>query len=130
MDKYEKMGLFAGVSGATLGATLWLILLGVAISSSVLTLFPMVFGIVCVYGVIKLYNARPQRKLSITGLAVIWLILWNAILCNLYFDRIPEMIGNISTGKEQISLIQVNGMFVVFFLVGFGLILADIIWER
>lgn len=129
MDKYEKIGLFAGVAGVTLGATAWLILLGSAIRSAVLIVLPVIFGIVCVYAVIRLYSAKPGRKLSIMGLAVIWLIFWNAILCNLYFDKIPQSIGNISTGKDQLSLVQINGMFVLFFLIGCGLILADIIRE-
>ncbi len=127
MDRGEKLGLIGGIGGAALGATLWLVILGVVIRSTLLIALPLIIGSICVYSAMRLYNIMPERKFSILGLAFIWLVFWNAILCNFYFEKIPQNIGNISTGKNQISLAQINIMFALFFLAGCGLVLRDII---
>lgn len=127
MDKNERIGLIGGIGGSILGATLWLVILGIVIKSTLLIILPVIFGIICFYTAMWSYNRRPERKLSIIGLAIIWLVFWNMLLCNYYYTMIPQNIGSITTGKEQFSLVQVNVMFIIFFLVGCGMVLRDIV---
>lgn len=127
MDKNERIGLIFGIAGSALGATLWLVILGVIIKSTLLIVLPIIVGALCIYATIKFYNIQPNKKSSIFGLAIIWLIFWNMLLCNLYFDKIPQSVGAMTTGKTLFSLIQINVMFLIFFLIGCGLIIRDIV---
>jgi len=129
MDKGERMGFIMGTAGATLGALLWLVILGIVIRSILLIVLPVIFGLTCVVAAVKLYSMRPQKKLSIMGLAILWLIFWNSLLANFYYERIPQNVGTLTTGKNQFSLMHINIMLAVFFLAGCVLIVKDILSE-
>jgi hypothetical protein len=116
MTHLQKIGIVAGVIGTFLGCTAWMFLLGFALGEPVLIIAPIATGALCGGVGLWLFKVRPRRYLGICGLAGLWLVMLNGILANAYFDRIPETLGGMSTGKTGWALFQVN-----FFVVALGL---------
>ncbi|MCM8784346.1 MAG: hypothetical protein NC818_06220 [Candidatus Omnitrophica bacterium] len=127
MQRGERIGIIAGAMGSSLGTMLWLVILGVLIKSVVLIILPLIVVLVSVTGVAKLYSMNPERKLSIIGILITWLIFWNVILLNYYYDKIPQSIGNITTAKSNIPLAEINCMLALFFIIGCVFMVKDIV---
>lgn len=127
MDKGVNIGIFAGIAGAVLGSMLWIVILGLAIRSTLLIILPIIISGLTIPVAARLYTAYPERKLSISGLITAWLVGWNLALLNLNYKNIPQSFGLITTGKESCSLVQINLMLGIFFIIGCILIAVDII---
>lgn len=92
MMQTNKVAVLASVVGMTIGFVSWLIVLGFVLESFLLIFLPLGFGIVCVWGAMKLYSKNPERKFSIMGVSVIWLMILNFFLANSYYEMIPETV--------------------------------------
>lgn len=130
MTQGEKAGLIGGTVGATIGGTCWLIVLGVVLRSPVYTLIPILWGLVCIVAVVKLYSINPKRKFLLMGTALLWIVLLNFILANILYDKIPDTLAGASTGKDQISLLKVNVFLGIVSLLGFFFLIRDIFETR
>ena len=127
MAKPERFTIIMAVTGAVVGGLCWLVIMGIALKSWTCILIPVFLGAFCLYGVIKLYSRHPTRKFTIIGLAILWLVIINFISVNALYDSIPDTLGGISTGKNQISLNMLNLYLGIFSLAGFIFIIVDIL---
>ena len=130
MGKEEKAGLVWGVVGASLGSLAWAVLLGISIGSFGVAIAAAAGAAACIILSIKAYELKPERKLSIIGVSLVWLALLNIVFLNILYERIPEMVGGISTGKSQISLPALNVFLGAFFLAGLILFMTDIVRKK
>ena len=130
MTQSQKTGVIGGTIGATIGFTAWLIIMGISIKSPLIILMPIIWGLICVVGVIKLYNINPSRKFAIVGIGLLWLVVLNFILGNILYDKIPDTLGSISTGKEQFSLVKINIFLGLMALLGFYFLIKDILEKK
>lgn len=123
----EKIGLIGGAVGATVGGLSWLIILGIVLKSPLYTVLPILWGIVCIVAVVKLYAINPQRFCAIIGTAILWIMVLNIMLGNMLYESIPDTVGGMSTGKEQMSLLMINVFMALFLVPGFFLLVRDIV---
>lgn len=126
----EKLGLIGGTIGTAIGGTSWLIILGISLKSILLATVPVLWGLIGVIAVIKLYDINPERKFLIIGAGILWIIVLNFILGNILYDKIPDTLGGMSTGKDQLSLLHINIFLGLILLLGFWFILRDIFETR
>ena len=126
----EKAGLIGGAIGTTIGGTSWLIILGISMKSILLATVPVLWGLVGVIAVIKFYDINPERKFLIIGAGILWIVVLNFILGNILYDKIPDTLAGMSTGKDQFSLLQINIFLGLISLLGFYFILRDIFETR
>lgn len=130
MSQPTKPGIVGGSIGSAIGGTAWLIVIGIYIKSLPIVLITVVGAILCITGAIKLFSINPARKFSILGLLILWLVVLNFAMGNIIYDRIPDTIGGISTGKEQFSLVQFNIFLAMMSILGFFFIVKDILSKK
>lgn len=130
MKQSEKTGVVGGTIGGTIGGTAWLIIGGISIKSSITISIPIIWGLICVVAVIKLYNISPKRKFAIIGLGLLWLVILNFILGNIIYDKLPDTLGGISAGKELFSLTRLNIFLGFASLFGFYFLIKDILEKK
>ena len=130
MNQSEKTAVIWGIIGATLGGTLWIIIMGISMKSVPAILLPIIWGVVCVIGALKLYDINPTRKFAVMGAGILWLIILNFVFINLIYDKIPSVLGGISTGKEQISLAKINVFLGLISILGFFFLVKDIVKKQ
>ncbi|GBD39363.1 hypothetical protein HRbin37_01642 [bacterium HR37] len=126
MTKSEKIGVVVGVIGASVGSLSWIVIAGASMGAWPFIVLPLLFGVVCVVSTIRLYTLYPQSKFTIMGLAILWLSILNLIFGNLIYDRLPENILDVPTGKESFSLLKLNLFIGLISLLGFCLVLVDV----
>ena len=124
------MAQIGTTAGITLGGTAWLIVLGIAVKSQFIIMLPILFGALCIFGSLYLYHRYPERKFAINGAAILWLIVWNSILANALYDKIPDSVGGITTGKNQFSLAQVNVILIALTVLGMWFLIKDIMQKN
>ena len=130
MSQSKRKHFIGGVIGGTIGGICWMIIAGIAIKSSLLIVLPIVWGLICIVGEVKLYNDYPERKFAIMGLGIFWLLILAFIVVNNIYDKIPETLWRITTGKNQLSLLKLNIFLGCFSLWGFYWIIKDIIQKK
>lgn len=130
MEDPKKMGLIFGSFGTILGGVLWLVILGVVLKSLLLILVPFLLGIVCFILVVVLSNRYPEKYLAILGMVIVFITFINLLFVNLFFDKIPDTIGGITTGKAGFNIIQINLLLGAMLLIGFFLSLKDILKKK
>jgi glucan phosphoethanolaminetransferase (alkaline phosphatase superfamily) len=136
MDPSINKGVIAGILGAAIGAYGWALLLGIVIKELLLMILPILFGLICVFGFLKLRRDFPQKRWALIGVAVVWLTLTNMILFNAFYTRIPDqlyhgenelLIALFSTNKAPFNPLIVNLLFGIVLMVGLVFILMDVI---
>ena len=139
MQQAMKKGVIGGIIGATFGAFCWVLILGIVIKEPLLIYLPIISGLICVFGFVKLWDSFPQRIFSIVGIVILWLTILDMIFANIYYSRIPErlyhgsdplLLSLFSTNKAQFSPLIINLFFGVFIIIGCAFILTDIIKAR
>jgi len=139
MNPSIKKGLMAGIIGAAIGAYGWAVLLGLVIKDVLLIILPILFGLICVFGFIRLRETFPQKKWLLTGSAVVWIIITNLVLFNAYYPGIPDQLYHgenellrtlLSTNKAQVNPLVINLLFGIILVCGAGLILMDVIRSK
>ncbi len=125
MDKNK--GIVVGTIGATVGSIGWLVIAGIAIKSWIFSLLPIILGLVCIISVIKLNNLHPERKFAIIGLTVLWLVILNFIFGNIVYERIPDTVWGIPTGKDMFNHLKLNVFLGLFSLWGFYSVAKDLL---
>ncbi|MBD3412845.1 MAG: hypothetical protein GF421_00240 [Candidatus Aminicenantes bacterium] len=139
MNPSIKKGLMAGIIGAAIGAYGWAVLLGLVIKDVLLIILPILFGLICVFGFIRLRGTFPQKKWLLTGSTVVWIIITNLALFNAYYPRITDQLYHgknellrtlLSTNKAQVNPLVINLLFGIILVCGVGLILMDVIRSK
>lgn len=130
MAQSEKTGIIGGTIGATIGGIAWLVLLGIVIKSPFTIIIPIIWGLIGIIAVIKLYNGNPKRRFALVGLGLLWLVTLNFIFGNIMYDKIPDAFWGISTGKEQFSLVKLNILLGCLSLLGFYYLIKDIVERK
>lgn len=123
-EKMKNLGIIIGSGGAIFGGILWIIIAGVVLKSALFIIIPSICAVASFLIVLKLYNMFPGKWLIILGGLILFLIMVNIIFVNALYPKIPDYVGEISTGKNQMGLIQLNlflamfsfwGLFCIFF---------------
>jgi len=130
MNKQEKLGVILGVGGASFGSVLWLVILGIALKSWTISIVPLLLAAIAVVFSIRLYDINPEKKFTVLGAAILWLIIINFVYLNMFYDKIPAMACGISTGKEQCNIVQLNVYLGLLSLIGFIFIIIDILRKK
>ena len=130
MAEKNRFTIVIAAAGAVFGGLFWVVIMEIALRSWFHALIPVFLGGLCIFGVIKLYNRRPERKLAIIGLAILWLVVINFIFINVLYDSVPNILWGVSTGKNQISLYMLNLYMGIFSLAGFIFVIADILGRK
>jgi len=130
MKHPQGKGAFWGIVGATIGGIGWIIILGVVLRSPAIATIATALGVTTLFVALKLYQISPDRAFAIIGTVLLWLIIINLIFLNLLYETIPGKLGDLATGKDQISLITLNIQIGVFSIVGFFFLILDIIDTR
>jgi hypothetical protein len=66
----------------------------------------------------------------ILGSLILFLVIINIVSFNILYPKIPESIGEISTGKNQMALIQINTFLAIFSLWGLFCIFIGIFRKK
>jgi hypothetical protein len=130
LPKGQNLGVFLGSLGAILGSLLWIIITGVVLKSMIFIIIPAVIMIAGMAVFYLFYKKYPQKWLVILGALIVFLVMVNLIFANILYQRIPDYIGGISTGKEQMGLLQVNIFLGVFAFWGIFCIIVGLIRKR
>ena len=110
----QNTGIFLGFFGAILGGLLWIIITGIVLKSMIFIIVPSALLIGSMVIVYLFYKKYPRKWLVILGALIIFLVAVNFIFANILYQSIPDYVGGISTGKNEMSLLQINiflGMF-------------------
>ncbi|MBN2073831.1 MAG: hypothetical protein JW770_07805, partial [Actinobacteria bacterium] len=62
---------------------------------------------------------NPEKWLIILGSLIIFLVIANFFFINILYGGIPEYIGEMSTGRNQTGLLQINIFIGIFAFWGF-----------
>ena len=114
LTKGQKLGIFLGLFGTMLGGFLWIIITGIVLKSMIFIIIPAVLLIASTVIVYLVYNKYPHKWLVILGALIIFLVIVNLIFINILYQRIPDYVGGITTGKNEMSLLQVNIFLGIF----------------
>lgn len=125
MKDARKAGLVIGSAGAIFGSILWIVILGAVLKSVITVTIPIALGIICFFAVVILADRYPERYLSILGVMILLVSEINFVFANLLFERIPNEVCGISTGKECFTAVHINIFIAIFFIAGLALILTD-----
>ncbi|MBU0708018.1 hypothetical protein KKG41_06635 [Patescibacteria group bacterium] len=94
--------------------------------STTLIIWPLVLGVLGFVLALKTIWNNPARAIATMGLLIFWLVIINFIFGNIYYDQIPEILGETSTGLEQFSRTRFNITFGLLSLLGFLFVLSEI----
>jgi hypothetical protein len=125
MIENKKAGLIWGGIGSLMGGFCWIAVLGFAtglVGVAVVASLAMIGG---VGALVYAANRFPERHLSIIGWLATTISASNFAALHLLYDKIPESVGGMATGKDSTSLFPILVMIAVFFTIGVYLILKD-----
>ncbi len=125
-SKGQKLGIFLGLFGTMLGGFLWIIITGIVLKSMIFIIIPAVLLIASTVIVYLIYNKYPHKWLVILGALIIFLVIVNFIFINILYQRIPDYVGDISTGRNQMGLLPINIFLGIFSLWGIFCIVLGI----
>ncbi len=114
----KKLGLIYGSLGAILGGILWITLLGIVLKSFFIISLSLLLAALSFATVLFFSKKYPNNDLSTFGILTLWLTSINLIFINTLYEEIPKNIGTLSTGKESLTLGEINFFLGVLFLTG------------
>ncbi|MCI0331392.1 MAG: hypothetical protein L0196_10710 [candidate division Zixibacteria bacterium] len=128
MEKTYNAGAAIGIMGGALGSVIWLFITGLAANSPFFAFVPTICGLAGGFFALFLLTRRPERRQTIAGGVILWLVAINLVFGNLLFDRIPPTVWGMSTGREQFSRLHMNLLLVAMSL--FGIYLLAQGWRK
>jgi hypothetical protein len=126
----KNLGIILGSAGAILGGLLWIIITGIVIKSALFIILPSIISVASILIVIKLYYAYPEKWLVILGSLILLLVIINVVFVNILYPKIPDFVGKIITGKNQMGLIQLNTFLAIFSFWGLFCIFVGIFKKK
>ena len=115
-----------GLIGTAGGGFAWLVITGFVIGSPLVSLLAVILGLVCFAGGMILFRARPERRLTVVGLAIVWTALFNVVFVNAVYDQIPDSVGGITTGKGAFNSFSLTLLMAALAVSGFALVAWDL----
>lgn len=110
----------------TIGGLAWLLITGAVINAWWAIGLILLIGIFSIVTSFRYIDRYPGRERAILGTLMLWVIVVNFVFANAIYDRIPDYILGISSGKAQFSLLCINLFLGLLSFLGFGLVLKDI----
>ena len=129
-SKNKNLGMLLGSAGAILGGLLWIIITGIVLKSVLFITVPSILLVASILIVIKLYNMLPEKWYIILGATILFLVIINIIFVNILYSKIPDFVGEISTGKNQMGLLQINIFLAIFSFWGFFCIFLGVFKKK
>jgi hypothetical protein len=108
----------------------WIIIAGIVRNSFWLTAIPLLLGIACIAGAVKLYSLRPDRAFAILGITVLWYIVTNFVFANLLSLSIPGELSDVNAPFLAARLTMLNIQIGFLSSVGFMFIIMDLTGGR
>ena len=128
--KSKNLGIILGSIGAMLGGLLWIIITGIVLKSVLFIAVPSICAVASILIVLKLYNMFPEKWLIILGSLILFLVIINIVSVNILYSKIPDFVGGISTGKNQMGLLQINIFHAIFSFWGLFCIFIEIFKKK
>jgi len=125
MKDSRRTGIIAGSAGAIFGSLIWIIILGITLKSIYIAVIPMILGLLAFLVVVFIANKKPDKFLRITGVLLVYISGINLVFLNFLFNRIPDTIGGVSTGKSLFTLLQLNFFVGIFLIAGIIILIKD-----
>jgi len=122
----RKSNFLLGALGSLLGGTLWAFLSAFVIPSASMMILTCLFLAIGGYAVYLGWKVFPERSHSVMGILLLWLVIGNLVLVNLYYDQIPAMVAGFPTNVDNIDAAYLNLALVAFSFLGFCMILQDL----
>lgn len=116
-----------GSAGAIAGGFAWIVMMGCVLRSVFIAAAPVVLGVLCYAAMAALARRFPRKKAAILGFIAVCVSSVNIVFVNVLYERIPDKVGDISTGKESFSAAGIIFFLVVVLIFGIALILKDAI---
>jgi hypothetical protein len=108
----------------------WIVIAGIVRNSFWLTVIPLLLGVACVAGAVKLYSLRPERALAILGMAVLWCIVTNFVFANFLSLSTPGELTDVHAPFLAARLTMLNIQIGFLSVVGFMFIILDLTGGR
>jgi len=114
----------SGHVGAMCGGFSWMLLLG-AVLGDVALLFLAAGGLLAgLAGGLRLMTRFPRQQRRVTGGGLIWMALWSGTVLAVWWDRIPESVGGMTTGKSTAGAIAAGCVLAAVAIVGARMLFA------
>ncbi len=91
-----------------LGGVSWLVISGIVIGSPLVWGLSLGAGLSLWLAARYAFGARPERWSTILGVAMLCVLLVNALLLDPVWDRIPERLLGVPTGQSTVPLLQIR----------------------
>jgi hypothetical protein len=104
----RRVGFLGGLAGVILGGVSWLIISGFVIGA------PLVWGLSLAAALglwltaRRAFAARPDRWSTILGVVMLCILLFNALLLDPVWERIPERLLGVTSGRGPVPLLQIR----------------------
>ncbi len=128
--KGKDLGIILGSAGTVIGGLTWIIITGIVIKSTLIVTVTSILAVASILIIVKLYYMFPEKWLIILGSLILFLVIINIVFLNILYPKIPEFIGEISTGKSEVALIQINTFLAIFSVWGLFCIFIGIFKKK
>lgn len=88
MINSKKANFIGGNIGATIGCLGWIVICSIAIKSFAFLFLSLVWILIGIFGIIKLYGINPKQKQAISGLNLVWAMVLCFIFANTTYGPI------------------------------------------
>ncbi len=126
----KKSGILWGSLGSIVGGLSWIVVLGVALGSFWVVAMAVFVGILGFVVTVIFLNHSSERYFLMMGSLMSGLALANIAAINLFYERIPETINGITTGKESLSLPVINLFLILLLLAGLFFVFKDLLKKK
>ena len=104
----QKIGFLGGLAGVILGGVSWLVISGFVIGAPLVWGVALGCGLGLWLGARRAFAVHPERWSTILGGVMLCVLLVNALLLDTVWDRIPERLFGVTTGRTTMPLLQIR----------------------
>jgi len=104
----RRVGFLGGLAGVILGGVSWLVISGIVIGSPLVWGLSLAVGLGLWLAAQRAFAARPDRWSTILGVVMLCILLFNALLLDPVWDRIPERLLGVPSGRGPVPLLQIR----------------------
>ena len=104
----RRIGFLGGLAGVILGGVSWLVISGIVIGAPLVWGLSLATGLGLWLAARHAFATRPERWSTILGVVMLCVLLFNALLLDPVWDRIPERLFGVHTGRGPVPLLQIR----------------------
>ncbi|MGH7614288.1 MAG: hypothetical protein ACREMW_09665 [Gemmatimonadales bacterium] len=104
----RRIGLLGGLAGVIFGGLSWLVISGIVIGAPLVWGLSLAAGLGLWIAARHAFAARPERWGTILGVVMLSILLVNALLLDPVWERIPDRLLGVTTGRGQAPLLQIR----------------------